>query len=182
MKIYTKTGDRGETGLLGGERLSKDDLRFEAIGEVDELNAAIGVCRLHSGGTGLDTMLERVQNLLFDAGAELACRPGELHFRPAFAEEDVAWLEHSIDDQTEALEELRHFILPGGSPLAAFLHLARCTCRRAERAILRLHLRDGVEKLTLMFFNRLSDWLFVSARTANHLAGSKDVKWSAKEV
>jgi cob(I)alamin adenosyltransferase len=182
MKIYTKTGDAGDTGLIGGERVSKDDLRFEAVGTVDELNAVLGRCRTQAEGIGLDRLLERIQNLLFDAGAELGGTRNNPHYRTAFVAEDVMALERSIDEQTEALEPLRHFILPGGSSLAAEIHVARTVCRRAERAILRLHRRDGVESLTLVFFNRLSDWLFVAARTANRLAGRKDVIWTAKEV
>lgn len=112
----------------------------------------------------------------------MGARPDSKYYRAAFSQDDVLLLERSIDEQTEALEQLRNFILPGGSPLAAHLHLARTVCRRAERAILRLHRRDGVESQTLAFFNRLSDWLFVSARTANRLAGCKDVIWTGNEV
>ena len=182
MTVYTRTGDTGETGLIGGGRIAKDDLRMEAVGAVDELNACLGVCRTHLPSGGLDSMLEGIQRHLFDAGAELGSPRDGRYYRPAFREEDVERLERSIDEQTEALEPLRNFILPGGSPLAAHLHYARTVCRRAERAILRLHHRDGVEALTLVYFNRLSDWLFVAARTANRLAERKDVIWTSEEV
>lgn len=182
MKVYTKTGDTGETGLIGGDRVTKDDLRMEAIGTVDELNACIGICRAHSGTGGLGERLESIQRELFDAGAELGSLRDGRYYRQAFQPHHVEALERSIDEQTEALEPLRHFILPGGSELAAHLHHARTVCRRAERAILRLHHRDGVEALTLVYFNRLSDWLFVAARTANRLAERKDVIWTSEEV
>lgn len=182
MKIYTKTGDAGDTGLIGGDRVRKDGDRIEAVGTVDELNACLGLCRCLSEGMGLDHLLERIQNLLFDAGAELGGPRDGRYYRTAFGDEDVRQLEVSIDEQTEALPPLKNFILPGGVPLAAHLHHARTVCRRAERAILRLHRREPVEELTLIFFNRLSDWLFVAARTANRLADRKDVIWSAKEV
>lgn len=182
MKVYTKTGDTGETGLIGGGRVAKDDARMEAIGAVDELNACIGLCRAHAEPGGLDRLLESIQRDLFAAGAELGSPRGGRGYRVAFAPGHIERLENSIDEQTEALDPLRHFILPGGSVLASHLHHARTVCRRAERSILALHRRDGVEMLTLVYFNRLSDWLFVAARTANRLAERKDVIWTSEEV
>jgi cob(I)alamin adenosyltransferase len=181
LKIYTKTGDDGTTGLLGGGRVSKASARIEAIGETDELNAAIGVCRLYSAGSSLDPTLERTQNWLFDVGAELASPPEGRIRVESLSEVASRKLEQSIDEQTLQLPPLRAFILPGGSPLAAQLHLARAVCRRAERAILRLHDLETVRQDVRTFMNRLSDWLFVSARTANAEAGVADVEWRKSE-
>ncbi len=174
MKVYTKTGDAGDTGLVGGARVPKTDLRIEAIGAIDELNAAIGACRLHATGSTTSEILGLLQHWLFDIGAELA---GPGREGPSVDEKQIAALEKSMDDQTERLEPLRHFVLPGGSVLAATLHQARTVCRRAERDLLRLHQENDVGQGVRTFINRLSDWLFVSARTANHEAGVADVKW-----
>ncbi len=176
MKIYTRTGDSGTTGLIGGERIAKNSLRMTAIGDVDELNAAIGVARSHGAGT-LDLELAMVQNWLFDLGAELASPTEHARQYKALSDVQVARLEESIDRQTSELEPLREFILPGGSLVGAALHLARCICRRAERSILELNAHQAVDADSLAFVNRLSDWLFVAARTANRLDGVMDVKW-----
>lgn len=176
MKIYTKTGDHGTTGLVGGARIRKNSLRMDAIGDVDELNAAIGLARVSNAGT-LDDDLARVQNLLFDLGAELASPNEHKRQYRAIADAHIVHLEASIDAQTAELEPLKQFILPGGSELAARLHLARCMCRRAERSILELDESEGVSQEAKTFINRLSDWLFTCARTANRLGGVQDVKW-----
>lgn len=179
MKIYTKTGDAGETGLVGGQRVPKDSLRIEAIGDVDELNAVIGLCRLHACGSSLDTLLEQVQNRLFDLGAELASPDREQH--QSLSEEDALVLEQSIDEQTARLEPLRNFILPGGCSLGCHLHIARAVCRRAERTVLQLHRSEPLRANVRVYLNRLSDWLFVAGRTANQEAGVQDVKWKRTE-
>jgi len=179
MKIYTKTGDSGTTGLIGGSRIEKNSLRIAAIGDVDELNAAIGSCRRQV--TELDSELEAVQNWLFDLGAELASPAEHSRQYKAIGPSQIGRLETSIDKQTAQLEPLRAFILPGGSEQAARLHLARCVCRRAERSILELNSQEPVGNDALAFVNRLSDWLFVAARTANRLAGVQDVKWQRIE-
>lgn len=176
MKIYTRTGDTGTTGLIGGDRIAKNSLRINAIGDVDELNACIGVART-GHPSQLDAELEAIQNWLFDLGAELASPTEHARKYRAISATQIARLEESIDRQTDALEPLTAFILPGGSPLGAALHLARCVCRRAERSILELHAQDSVDQEALAFINRLSDWLFVAARTANRLDGVMDVKW-----
>ncbi|HVT14109.1 MAG TPA: cob(I)yrinic acid a,c-diamide adenosyltransferase [Fimbriimonadaceae bacterium] len=176
MKIYTRTGDSGTTGLIGGARIAKNSLRMTAIGDVDELNAAIGMARSHGAGS-LDAELATIQNWLFDLGAELASPTEHARQYKAISEAQTARLEESIDRQTEALEPLREFILPGGSSLGAALHLARCICRRAERSILELNAHEPLDRDSLVFVNRLSDWLFVAARTANRLDGVMDVKW-----
>ena len=177
MKIYTKTGDSGSTGLVGGSRIEKDSLRITAIGEVDELNAAMGLARLASKGTELEEPISRVQNLLFELGAELATPADSKYKNEGLNGTFVGFLEESIDSQNESLPELRNFILPGGSELAARLHLARCVCRRAERTVLALHKEEPLRDVTLVFLNRLSDWIFVAARTANRLNSVEDIKW-----
>ena len=176
MKIYTKTGDDGTTGLIGGGRIAKNSLRMTAIGDVDELNAAIGVARAAGAGE-LDAQLALVQNLLFDLGAELASPTEHARQYRAISERHIEMLEQSIDEQTAGLEPLKEFILPGGTECAARIHLARCMCRRAERSILELDAQETVSEEAKTFMNRLSDWLFTAARTANHAAGVQDVKW-----
>ncbi|MEA2553138.1 MAG: cob(I)alamin adenosyltransferase [Fimbriimonadaceae bacterium] len=182
MKIYTKTGDKGHTGLVGGSRISKASDRIQAIGDVDELNATIGLARTAGHGSELDSNLEWLQSALFDVGAELACVPGGRISVAPLADNVVERLEKSIDAQTESLPLLQSFILPGGSKLGAHLHLARCVCRRAERSVLCLHGHEPVRKEVLVFLNRLSDWLFVAARTANRNEKIEDVPWKAAET
>ncbi len=181
MKIYTRTGDAGTTGLLGGDRIRKDSPRIAAIGDVDELNAALGVARQHSGSE-FEGDLARIQHWLFDLGSELACPEGGKFNLETIQPGHVAYLERSIDAQTEALPPLKAFILPGGSPLAAHLHLARCVCRRAERSLLELAEIEPVREPTRQFLNRLSDWLFVAARTANASSGVSDIEWQKSEA
>lgn len=180
-KIYTKTGDDGTSGLVGGERRPKSDLRFEAIGTVDEANAAIGLARLETGGEAeLDAILARIQNDLFDLGADLAT-PGEKstgkHQALRVFDSQVARLEAEIDRLNGELSPLRSFVLPGGSRLSAALHLARTTARRAERLMVALD-RSGetLNPAALRYVNRLSDLLFVAARFAN-ARGASDVLW-----
>jgi cob(I)alamin adenosyltransferase len=175
MKIYTRTGDSGTTGLVGGTRVEKRSLRIIAIGDVDELNASIGLARTQGGP--LDTELEAIQNWLFDLGGELASPHQHARQHRGIGPKQTRDLEESIDRQTAELEPLQHFILPGGCELAARLHLARGICRRAERSILELNEHEPVGDEAKAFVNRLSDWLFVAARTANRLAGVQDVKW-----
>ena len=177
MKIYTKTGDKGQTGLVGGSRVAKNSARISAIGDVDELNAAIGVARSTNPPEELDQILEWLQSSLFDLGAELASLPGAKVSFATFDPKATERLEEDIDRQTDGLPALKNFILPGGCPLAAHLHLARCVCRRAERSVLALHEEQEQRREVLAFLNRLSDWLFVSARTANKLARIEDVPW-----
>lgn len=176
MKIYTKTGDDGTTGLIGGGRTHKASPRIAAIGDVDELNAALGFVR--SAGVGeLDALMETVQCWLFDLGAELASPTQHARQHRAIGANQIAELERSIDSQTDALEPLQHFILPGGAEASARIHLARAVCRRAERSILELNAQEPVSDEALAFINRLSDWLFVASRTVNAAAGVKDVRW-----
>lgn len=186
MKIYTKTGDDGDTGLFGGPRVPKDHLRIETYGTVDELNSVVGLVRLHlrDGGDAsstaraeLDAQLERVQNELFDLGAALAT-PDPIKFGIIGAtEESIALLERSIDEFEAALEPLAQFILPGGSAGAAYLHLARTVCRRAERLAVALARHSDISPTGVVYLNRLSDWFFVAARWMNKQCGVPDVPW-----
>lgn len=181
-RIYTRTGDSGETSLFGGRRVSKDDLRVRAYGAVDELNAALGVARAADPGPEIDQMLERLQHRLFDLGAELATPPpGAERSAGHVPRVEASWvdaLEQEIDKLDAALPPLRHFVLPGGTPAAAALHFARTVARRAERDIVALSAREPVNPELLKFVNRLSDLLFVLARTANRIANRPDVTWT----
>ncbi|HMH66186.1 MAG TPA: cob(I)yrinic acid a,c-diamide adenosyltransferase [Rhizomicrobium sp.] len=176
-KIYTKTGDSGETGLGDGSRIAKTSLRITAIGAVDETNSAIGIARLDAEGDA-DTMLSRIQNDLFDLGADLSApedgRKAEGRLRIVGAQ--VERLEREIDAMNEKLSPLTSFVLPGGTALAAHLHLARAIARRAEAAIVALAAGEEINKAALHYANRLSDHLFVMARTAND-GGMGDVLW-----
>ncbi|HZZ27412.1 MAG TPA: cob(I)yrinic acid a,c-diamide adenosyltransferase [Pirellulales bacterium] len=186
MKIYTKTGDSGETGLFAGPRVRKDDLRIEAYGTVDELNAVLGLVRsqaLHDVQqkqlAELDTLLAHIQHILFNLGAELATPDPKTRGTSFVRPQEIAVLEGAIDQFEAKLPTLKTFILPGGAAGAAWLHLARTVCRRAERRIVTLAAREG-EKFSphvLIYLNRLSDLLFVLARAANQSAGRSDVPW-----
>ncbi|MBO9318367.1 MAG: cob(I)yrinic acid a,c-diamide adenosyltransferase [Chloroflexus sp.] len=176
MKIYTRTGDNGETGLFGGQRVRKDDLRVQAYGTVDECNAAIGVARASGSDPALDAVLAVVQNQLFVLGADLAS-PDESPHIPRVTEEMTAFLEAQIDAMEAELTPLKQFILPGGTLMAAHLHLARTVCRRAERVTVTLAAEESVRAEILTYLNRLSDFLFVAARVANARAGLGDVPW-----
>jgi cob(I)alamin adenosyltransferase len=181
-KIYTRTGDDGTTALGTGERRKKYDRRISAYGTIDEVNAALGMARLHTTGeVALDAALSRIQNDLFDVGADL-CTPGKGKgpdgARLTVTENQVAWLEMEIDRLNAELSPLRSFVLPGGSAAGAYLHLARTICRRAERLIAELRDEAGeeVSAEVLKYINRLSDFLFVASRYANG-KGSGDVLW-----
>jgi cob(I)alamin adenosyltransferase len=181
VRIYTRTGDEGDTGLFGGGRVSKDDSRVEAYGAVDELNAVIGMARAIELMPRVDEILAPVQRDLFGLGAILATPDREkMHEQLAKAridDERIAQLERAIDAGEEELEPLKAFILPGGTPKAAALHVARTVCRRAERRV--VHLQQTVElpPLVTIYLNRLSDLLFVLARVANRRAGAGEVTW-----
>jgi len=181
VKIYTKTGDAGDTGLFGGGRVSKDDPRFEAYGDVDELNAVIGMARAVEVMPRIDEVLVPVQRDLFAIGALLATPDREKmaqHLQKARIDEHrVAELEQAIDDADAELEPLRAFILPGGSPKAAALHVARTVCRRAERRVVRLQHDVELPALAVIYLNRLSDLLFTLARLASKRAGAGEVTW-----
>jgi len=178
-RIYTRTGDDGTTALGSGERRPKYDLRIAAYGTVDETNAAIGVVRVHLNDAPLDAMLGMIQNDLFDLGADLAVpqREGKAERLRVLASQ-VERLERDIDSLNEKLAPLTSFVLPGGTPAAAYLHLARTICRRAERIMVELAARpeEPVSDAAIQYMNRLSDFLFVASRAANH-NGAGDVLW-----
>lgn len=179
MKIYTKTGDAGDTGLFGGGRVSKASLRVDTYGEIDELNSVLGLVRTEPIDKPLDELFAIVQSRLFDLGAELATSP-ESKVSLGIAgvqEDDVLLLERTIDQAETELQPLRTFVLPGGSRAAAYLHLARTVCRRAERRLVALAEVESVRPECIRYVNRLSDTLFVLARLANHRAGIADVPW-----
>ncbi len=181
MKLYTKTGDDGSTGLFGGGRIAKASPRVEAYGTVDETNAFLGVARATQLHPEIDAVLARVQEDLFTVGAELACVPGKEDKLPGtrIGEPDIARLEAAIDAADAACPPLASFVLPGGSPQAAALHVARTVSRRAERAVLALH-ETPVRHEVAIYLNRLSDLLFVLARRANVAAGVPDVPWKPR--
>jgi cob(I)alamin adenosyltransferase len=181
MKIYTKTGDQGSTGLFGGGRVPKDDIRVEAYGDVDELNAVIGMARSVEMMPRIDEVLVPIQRDLFAIGALLATPDRDKmaqHLEKARIDEArIAELEHAIDDGERELEPLTAFILPGGTPKAAALHVARTVCRRAERHVVRLQHEVELPPLAIIYLNRLSDLLFTLARVANRRAGAGEVTW-----
>ncbi|MCL7464280.1 cob(I)yrinic acid a,c-diamide adenosyltransferase [Phaeovulum sp. NW3] len=179
-RIYTKTGDAGETALANGSRVAKHSMRVTAYGTVDETNATLGLARLHATGD-LDAALGRIQNDLFDLGADLARPDMERDHEAGYpvlriAETQVARLENEIDAMIARLDPLRSFILPGGSALAAHLHLCRTVARRAEREAVELATMESVNDAAVKYLNRLSDWFFVAARIAND-EGRADVLW-----
>lgn len=179
MKIYTRTGDDGSTGLFGGDRVSKADDRVEAYGTLDELNSAIGVVRASGVDTEIDTILGRVQRELFELGAELGTDPGHIHKlkSPLLSADQVQKLEQDIDAAEVVLPPLRTFVVPGGALPAAQLHACRTLCRRAERNLVALANRDALRPEVIRYANRLADLLFVLARLANHKAQVPDVPW-----
>jgi len=181
MKIYTKTGDSGDTGLFGGGRVGKDHPRVEAYGDVDELNAALGVVRATELMPRVDEVIVPVQRDLFSIGALLATPNRDKmteHLQKARIDEGrIVELEHAIDECERELDPLRSFILPGGTPKAAALHLARTVCRRAERRVVTLRREAEVPELVVRYLNRLSDLLFMLARVANRRAGAGEVTW-----
>ncbi len=178
MKIYTKTGDAGQTGLFAGSRVSKNHPRIEAYGTVDELNANIGLARTLAAPAELDQLLETIQHALFAVGAELATQDPQAHGTALIDEPDIAALETAIDTNEAKLPPLKQFILPTGSPLAATLHVSRGICRRAERCLVTLQDSEpDISLVILRYLNRLGDLLFVLARVANAAAGIADAGW-----
>lgn len=183
MKIYTKTGDDGQTGLFGGERTSKNDARVDAYGSVDETNACLGVARAAGLSPDVDATLERIQAQLFVLGAELATPPDHRdRLRlPLLAAEDVAALEGDIDRLELGLPALTSFVLPAGTPGASGLHHARTVCRRAERAVVGVRELAALRGELIVYLNRLSDLLFVMARYENHVNAVPDVAWAPRQ-
>jgi cob(I)alamin adenosyltransferase len=180
MKIYTRTGDDGTTGLLGGARVAKDDPRIAAHGAIDELNASLGVCRAGVLPADIEEVVAALQHQMFVLGAELASPGAPPRGTGVVAKADIAELEAAIDRFEEILAPLQEFILPGGTPAAAALHVARGVCRRAERELVGLGRHAPVRAEAMVFVNRVSDLLFVLARAANAAAGVPDVPWQKR--
>jgi cob(I)alamin adenosyltransferase len=178
MKIYTRTGDDGTTGLIGGSRVGKDNLRIDCIGALDEINAAVGLAAVSAQAAQVEA-LRRVQSDLFAMGSHLALADAAMppKYLPALDEAMIGRLEMEIDAAEDDLQPLRNFILPGGSETSARLHLARTVCRRAERLLVRFAHDRPVPALILTYLNRLSDWLFVQARWANRVIDEPDIPW-----
>jgi cob(I)alamin adenosyltransferase len=188
-RIYTKSGDKGETSLVGGQRVAKDNPRIEAFGSVDELNAFLGLARVSCQEAGasrlhaLAAILLRVQHELFNLGSILATRPGDVHAKQArVTDAEVEQLEREIDASNADLAPLRSFVLPGGTRVNAELHAARTICRRAERLVIGLARREEVPPEAIRYLNRLSDALFVWSRWANHVLGSAEVLWEPNQA
>lgn len=186
-KVYTKSGDKGETALVGGQRVPKQSLRIEAYGTIDELNAFIGVARVTSAVqkkkkivARVEAELQQVQQTLFNLGSELACLPADLvPGMPVVTEEDVAHLERCMDEWTPTLPTLKSFILPGGGPVHAQLHVCRTICRRAERVVLRLAKEEQVRPEAIRYLNRLSDYFFVMGRWVGRQYGEPEFLWQS---
>lgn len=183
MKIYTKTGDKGKTSLIGGTKVSKSHLRIEAYGTTDELNSYTGLCRDLLADPPTRKTLQEIQDRLFTIGSSLACDPEkETKMKiPDLTESDVELLEKEIDNMNSSLPVMKSFILPGGHPTASHLHIARCICRRAERCCVRLQLEGGfVDDLVLKYLNRLSDYLFVLARYVVYQMNAEEIPWKPR--
>ena len=184
-RVYTRQGDAGQTGLVGGQRVSKDNARIEAYGTVDELNAFVGAARVTAVETGLDELaviLLRVQHELFNVGSILATLPEDVHPKqPRVTETETTRLEEEMDRMNEDLEPLRSFVLPGGSRLDADLHIARTVCRRAERVCISLAHAESVPPEAIRYLNRLSDALFVWSRWACHKSGAAETLWQPNQ-
>ena len=181
FRIYTKTGDQGETSLFGGKRLPKNHLRIDAYGTVDELNSYLGLVRDYSENDGARALLKEIQDRLFTIGSNLASDPDKKMAVPDILPEDINLLEKEMDRMNDALPELRNFILPGGHPAASTCHVARCVCRRAERLVVALAHQEWVEPIIIQYLNRLSDYLFVLARQIAAERGVEEVHWHPRK-
>jgi len=183
IKIYTKTGDKGKTSLIGGTKVYKSDLRIEAYGTVDELNSFVGLCLDHLKSHNINNVLAEIQDRLFTIGSALACDPEkETKLKiPDLHESDVELLEKEIDKMNEVLPVMKSFILPAGHVAVSTLHVARCVCRRAERCCVRMQKKEmEVESRIIKYLNRLSDYLFVLARFAAHKLGAEEIPWKPR--
>jgi cob(I)alamin adenosyltransferase len=180
FKIYTKTGDKGETGIFGGKRLPKDHIRIESYGTVDELNAFLGLVRDQVQEDQLRELLKNIQDRLFTIGANLASDPEKKLTTPDIRESDIELLEQEMDRMNEELPDLKNFILPGGHPTVSQCHLARCVCRRAERRVVTLAQHEAVSEVIIRYLNRLSDYLFVLARFLAKAKGAEEVIWNSR--
>ena len=177
MKVYTKTGDTGTTALFGGTRVSKDHIRIESYGTVDELNSWIGLVRDLTEFPKTEGVLENVQNRLFEIGSNLATDPSKAMNIPTVKESAISLLEEEIDRMESDLPPLKTFILPGGHPIVSQIHIARCVCRRAERGVVGLALNEEVPDILIQYLNRLSDYLFVLSRWVGMKLDAKELPW-----
>jgi cob(I)alamin adenosyltransferase len=181
MKIYTKTGDKGKTSLLGGTRVSKGDLRIETYGTVDELNSYLGLVSDLDSDAQRVAFIRNIQSRLFTVGSSLAAETARARdFKPDLAEEDIIALEQSIDEMNEVLPVMTNFIIPGGHQLVSTTHVARTVCRRAERLVIKLSAVEEVEEIIIRYLNRLSDYLFVLARKQGHDLGINEIPWKPR--
>ncbi len=181
FRIYTKTGDQGETSLFGGRRLPKSHRRIDAYGTVDELNSYLGLLRDYMEQEELRELIKAIQDRLFTIGSNLASDPDKDMIVPDVKDADIELLEKEIDRMNEELPELKHFILPGGHPMVSTCHIARCVCRRAERLVVALQQESRVEEVLIRYLNRLSDYLFVLARYLGKSQGIEEVKWEPRK-
>jgi cob(I)alamin adenosyltransferase len=179
-KIYTKTGDKGETSIFGGKRLPKDHVRIESYGTVDELNSYIGLIRDSVSEESIRTLLKAIQNRLFTIGSNLASDPEKKLLTPDIFESDITALEQAMDEMNQVLPELKNFILPGGHQTVSYCHIARCVCRRAERRVVSLAQLEAVDEIIVRYLNRLSDYLFVLARQLSQNFGVGEVVWNPR--
>lgn len=181
FKIYTKTGDTGDTSLFGGKRLPKSHVRIESYGTIDELNAFLGLIRDSVAAERVRALLKDIQDRLFDIGAYLAMDPDKEMPASGIRDADIEQLEKAIDEADKELPELKNFILPGGHPTVSYCHIARCVCRRAERRVVALAGEEKVDGRVIRYLNRLSDFLFVLARKLSKDLGVEEVKWTARK-
>lgn len=182
FRIYTKTGDKGNTSLIGGTKVLKSHLRIEAYGNVDELNSYLGLCRDLIATENERNLLREIQDRLFTIGSTLACDPEKetkLEL-PGLVEGDINLLEQEIDKMDQSLPEMKNFIIPGGHPAVSHLHIARCVCRRAERSCVRLQVGSPVDAIVIKYLNRLSDYLFVLARFKGMQLSVEEIPWRAR--
>lgn len=181
MKIYTKTGDKGQTSLIGGTRVPKHNIRIESYGTVDELNSWIGLINDQELNQDTKIILSEIQDRLFTIGSSLASDPEKSKMKiPDLHQSDIELLEKEIDKMNEVLPEMRNFILPGGHTTVSYCHLARCVCRRAERNVIHLHESEYVNEMVIVYLNRLSDFLFVLARYIAHQLKVNEIAWKAR--
>ncbi len=180
FKIYTKTGDKGETSLFGGKRLPKYHIRIEAYGTVDELNSHIGLVRDSIQDGHQKKLLKDIQDRLFAIGSSLASDPDKNMITPDIKESDIEILEQAMDEMDAELPALKNFILPGGHPVVSYCHIARCVCRRAERNTVALAVNEAVEQLVIQYLNRLSDYLFILGRKIAQDLGAEEVVWNPR--
>jgi len=181
FKVYTKTGDKGETSLIGGTRVPKHHIRIESYGTVDELNSYIGLIRDQKIDEQSKTVLIEIQDRLFTIGSSLASDPEKSKMKiPDLKEEDIVFLEKEIDKMDESLPEMKSFVLPGGHTTVSFCHIARCVCRRAERLTIQLSENDYVNELVIKYLNRLSDYLFVLSRKLSQDLNASEIPWKPR--